>query len=60
MPSPVRFAIVRRLLERKGYVLTQTSGSHHVFKKRGALPQIVPVHHNQVKYAYYRNAQKAP
>jgi len=60
MPSPVRFAVVRKLLESKGYVLAQIRGSHHVFKKPGAPPQIVPVHHNVVKYAYFRNAQQAP
>lgn len=60
MPSNVRFAEVKKLLESKGYVMVQISGSHHVFKKPGAAPQIVPVHHNQVKYVYYRKAQKAP
>ena len=60
MPSPVRFAVVKKLLESKGYVLTDISGSHHVFRKPGARPQSVPVHHGQVKYAYYRKAQKAP
>jgi predicted RNA binding protein YcfA (HicA-like mRNA interferase family) len=59
MPSPVRFAVVRKLLESKGYVLTQIIGSHHVFKKPGAPQQIVPVHHNMVKYACFRNAQKS-
>jgi hypothetical protein len=33
MPSPVRFAIVRKLLESKGYRLDRISGSHHVFVK---------------------------
>jgi len=60
MPSDVRFAEVRKLLESKGYVLAQISGSHHVFKKAGVAPQVVPVHRNQVKYVYYRQAQKAP
>jgi predicted RNA binding protein YcfA (HicA-like mRNA interferase family) len=60
MPSNVRFAVVKGLLESKGYVLAQVSGSHHVFKKAGAPPQVVPVHHSQVKYVYYRKAQKAP
>jgi predicted RNA binding protein YcfA (HicA-like mRNA interferase family) len=60
MPSPVRFAVLKKLLESKGYVLSHVSGSHHVFKKPGAVQQIVPVHHNQVKYVYYRKAQQAP
>ena len=49
MPSDVRFAEVK-LLDSKGYVLAQISGSHHVFKKTGVAPQVVPVHRNQVKY----------
>jgi predicted RNA binding protein YcfA (HicA-like mRNA interferase family) len=60
MPSDVRFAVVRKLLESKGYKLARVSGSHYVFEKAGVRPQIVPVHHNQVKYGYYRNAQRAP
>ena len=60
MPSPVRFAVVKKLLESKGYVLTDISGSHHIFKKPGASPQSVPVHHNQVKHVYLKKAQKAP
>ena len=60
MPSPVRFAVVKKLLESKGYQLVRVAGSHHVFEKTGVRPQIVPVHHNQVKYGYFRNAQKAP
>lgn len=60
MPSPVRFAVVKKLLESKGYKLVRVAGSHHIFEKAGVRPQIVPVHHNQVKHGYYRNAQKAP
>ena len=59
MPSPVRFAVVR-LLEGKGYVLTDISGSHHVFRKPGVRPVAVPVHHNQVKHVYFKKAQQAP
>ena len=60
MPSPVRFAVVKKLLESKGYLLERIEGSHHVFVKPGVRPQSVPVHHNQVLYVYYRKAQKAP
>ena len=60
MPSPVRFAVVKKLLESKGYVLTDISGSHHVFRKPGVRPFPVPVHHGQVKHVYYRKAQKEP
>jgi predicted RNA binding protein YcfA (HicA-like mRNA interferase family) len=43
MPSPVRFAMVKRMLEAKGY-LDRMKGSHHVFKKPGVLDESVPVH----------------
>ena len=60
MPSPVRFAVVRRLLEGKGYALTKISGSHHKFTKAGCQPLSIPVHRNQVKYVYYKIAEEAP
>ena len=60
MPSPVRFAVVRRLLESKGYRLARLTGSHHVFVKTGMPHVNIPVHQNQVKHVYYRQAQKAP
>jgi predicted RNA binding protein YcfA (HicA-like mRNA interferase family) len=59
MPSPVRFAVVRKLLESKGYTLERISGSHHKFTKPGQPHLSIPVHRNQVKHAYYRLAQKA-
>ena len=59
MPSPVRFSVVRKVLEDKGYTLTDISGWHHIFRKPGVRPQSVPVYHGQVKYAYFRRAQKA-
>lgn len=59
MPSPVRFAVVRRLLEAKGYRLDRISGSHHVFVKAGVTHVNIPVHRGQVKHVYYRQAQRA-
>lgn len=59
MPSPVRFAVVQKLLESKGYTLENISGSHHKFAKSGQPHVSIPVHANQVKYAYYRLAEKA-
>ena len=59
MPSPVRYAVVKKLLESKGYRLARITGSHHIFQKAGVRAQIVSVHHNMVKYDYYRDAQKA-
>ena len=60
MPSPVRIAVVRKLLESKGYRLDRVSGSHHIFVKPGVPHVNIPVHANQVKYGYYRRAEEAP
>jgi predicted RNA binding protein YcfA (HicA-like mRNA interferase family) len=30
MPSPIRFAVIRKELEAAGYVLVRISGSHHI------------------------------
>jgi len=35
--SDIRFAIVRRLFESKGWSLDRIRGSHHVFSKPGRL-----------------------
>ena len=35
MPSPIRFAVVRRMFESNGWQLDRISGSHHIFWKRG-------------------------
>ncbi len=58
MPSPVRFAEIKRLLEAKGYRLARISGSHHIFVKPGCLPQSVPVHGGKVKAFYVKQIQK--
>jgi len=60
MPSPVRFAVVKRLLEAKGYVLERIRGSHHVFVKPGSQNLVIPVHRGRVKPVYVREAEKAP
>jgi predicted RNA binding protein YcfA (HicA-like mRNA interferase family) len=60
MPSPVRFTIVKAILDGKGYSLARISGSHHIFTKAGQRHQTIPVHHGKVKYVYYKNAQNAP
>jgi predicted RNA binding protein YcfA (HicA-like mRNA interferase family) len=59
MPSPVRFAVVRRLLESSGWRLDRISSSHHIFVKPGEpRPFPVPVHKGLVKHGYYRQAEK--
>ena len=61
MPAPVRFAVVRAVLEAKGYRLTRISGSHHIFTKPGQpLIVSVPAHRGMVKHVYLRKAQGAP
>jgi predicted RNA binding protein YcfA (HicA-like mRNA interferase family) len=58
MPSEVRFAVVRRTLERAGWTLTRINGSHHVFKKAGAPDVVLPVHGGKVKPYYARQVEK--
>jgi predicted RNA binding protein YcfA (HicA-like mRNA interferase family) len=58
MPSEVRFAEVRRMLEAKGYRLDRVNGSHHVFEKPGCHHQSVPVHGGKVKVHYVRKIEK--
>jgi predicted RNA binding protein YcfA (HicA-like mRNA interferase family) len=47
MPSPVRFAEVKRLLERHGWVLNRITGSHHIFVRPGEPHLAIPVHKGQ-------------
>jgi predicted RNA binding protein YcfA (HicA-like mRNA interferase family) len=58
MPSPVRFAEVKHLLERHGWVLNRITGSHHIFVKPGEPHLAIPVHKGQVKYGYYKEARR--
>jgi predicted RNA binding protein YcfA (HicA-like mRNA interferase family) len=59
MPSPIRFAELRKELERAGYRLVRISGSHHIFEKAGDPHLIVvPVHQGKVKPVYGRKIHK--
>ena len=58
MSSEVRFAELKRMLERAGYRLERIRGSHHVFTKAGASPVVVPVHRGKVKHYYVRQIKK--
>ena len=58
MPSEVRFAIVRKMLEQNGWQLERISGSHHIFTKPGKALVSVPVHKQRVKSAYVRKVEK--
>ncbi len=59
MPSPVRFPVVKRILESNGWVFYRTTGFHHVFKKPGVVRNIsVPVHRGMGKHAYVAEIKK--
>jgi predicted RNA binding protein YcfA (HicA-like mRNA interferase family) len=58
MPSEVRFAEIRRLLEKYGWRLARTRGSHHTFEKPGFSILVVPVHGGMVMPIYVRKIQK--
>ena len=58
MPSEVRFAVVRRELERHGWTLDRIKGSHHNFVKAGEKPIVLAVHGNKVKPWYIREIEK--
>lgn len=58
MPSEVRFAEVRKLLESHGSTLDRTKGSHHHFRKAGSPNFTIPVHHGKVKPRYVHQIEK--
>ena len=58
MPSEMRFAELRRLVESHGRVLVRINGSHHIFRLPDGSIFVVPVHHGMVKYAYVREIKK--
>lgn len=59
MPSEVRFAVLRRLLESKGWSLARVSGSHHIFEKDGEAQHLsIPVHRGKVKHVYARKVHQ--
>lgn len=58
MPSDIRFADLRKLLESHGWDLSRIKGSHHIFTKEGEWPIVFPVHRRQVKYAYVRKIKE--
>lgn len=59
MPSEVRFAEVRKLLEDHGYTLSRIKGSHHWFERPGARGISVPVHKGRVQPRYLAIIRKA-
>ena len=58
MPSEERFGELRKLLERNGWELVRIRGSHHVFRKPGFRPLVIPVHRGKVKPFYVSQIRK--
>jgi len=58
MASEVRFAVVRRQLERAGYRLARIAGSHHLFEKPGRTLLSIPVHRGKVKPFHVRQVER--
>jgi len=58
MPSEVRFAVIKKLLEDHGWTFDRVSGSHHIFTKPDRINISIPVHRNKVKPRYVRIVQK--
>jgi predicted RNA binding protein YcfA (HicA-like mRNA interferase family) len=58
MPSEERFAVLKNELERNGWVIARTKGSHHIFEKRGFKNIVVPVHGGKVKPFYVKQIRK--
>ena len=58
MPSPVRYAVVSKMLKDKGFHLRHVRGSHHRFENSKGQVVVVPVHHNLVKAIYVKQIEK--
>ena len=58
MSAEQRFADIRRELERRGWKLARTKGSHHIFETAGKSILVIPVHQGMVKPAYVRRVKK--
>ena len=59
MPSPVRFALIKQLLESQGWTYRAGKGSHNVFSRPGYTPIVIPVHANKVQPVYVRQVERA-
>jgi len=58
MSGEVRFAVVRKLVEKHHWSLIRIRGSHHVFRKPDGSTYSIPVHHGKVKPFYVREIKK--
>ena len=58
MASEVRFALIRKKLEKAGWRFDRITGSHHVFTRAGHQTVSIPVHRGKVKPRYVRIIEK--
>ncbi len=58
MPSEVRFAEVKKLLEQAGFAHVRTAGSHHIFERSGSPLLSIPVHRGKVKPYYVQKIKR--
>jgi predicted RNA binding protein YcfA (HicA-like mRNA interferase family) len=58
MAGEERFAVVRKMMETRGYRLVRIRGSHHIFVKPGCPIESIPVHNGKVKPVYVRKIKK--
>lgn len=59
MPSPVRFPMLRKMLEDDGWVFARSKGAHFHFTKAGRRTMVVAVHGGKVAPVYVREIEKA-
>jgi predicted RNA binding protein YcfA (HicA-like mRNA interferase family) len=58
MPSPVRLAVVVKMLKAKAFYLRHVRGSHYRFENATGQVVVVPVHQNLVKASYVKQIEK--
>lgn len=58
MSSEIRFAEIRKMLERQGWRMVRITGSHHIFEKPDFSIISVPVHHGKVMPKYVHKVEK--
>jgi predicted RNA binding protein YcfA (HicA-like mRNA interferase family) len=58
VPSPLRLAVVVKMLKEKEFFLDPIKGSHHVFKDARGRTYTVPVHNKRVNAVYVKEIQK--
>ena len=57
-PTEVSYKTIKKILNKYGYVLTHSKGSHRRFKKENCPSLTIAVHKNQVKKWYVKDILK--